>query len=336
MRTVTPRHCDTGCAAQRSRRRGGRASNGAAGAAETQGVSTAFYRVPNRSSEYTLLPSGVPRGWWRSVHATPHVCSPIESFIDELAHAAQQDPIAYRLALIDQPPTGATASSFDPARLEARVAVLPRRKPRGARRRRDARRASRARSSGSSYGAEIVEVSVERGSVRVHRVVVAVDCGPVVNLSGARAQIEGGVTQALSAALKERITIAGGRVAQGNFDDYPVLRISEAPVAIEVHFVDRDDVPPTGLGELPVPPLAPALANAIARATGQRLRSLPLALYRHPERSERSAVAQLQIPRFARDDCYFLIVAPVSCAIAPSVVCAAFRPSRKSLSLYVV
>ncbi len=250
----------------------GRAGADAIGAAESQGASTAFYRVPNRSSEYTLLPSGVPRGWWRSVHAS-HTVFAIESFIDELALAAQQDPLAYRLALIDKAPR----SSFEPGRLEGVLRLAGEKAEWG--------KATPGRAQGVacaferlSYGSEIVEVSVDRGTVRVHRVVVAVDCGPVVNLSGARAQIEGGVTQALSAALKERITIAGGRVAQGNFDDYPVLRMSEAPVAIDVHFIIRDGVPPTGLGELPVPPFAPALANAIARATGRRLRSLPLDL----------------------------------------------------------
>ena len=128
-----------------------------------------------------------------------------------------------------------------------------------------------------SYCAEVVEASVERGEVRVHRVVAAADCGPVVNPNSGRAQLEGGITQALSAALHERITIDGGAVVEGNFDTYRLLRMNEAPVAIEAYFVARPNVHPTGLGEPSVPPLAPALASALYKATGKRHRSLPLA-----------------------------------------------------------
>jgi isoquinoline 1-oxidoreductase beta subunit len=129
-----------------------------------------------------------------------------------------------------------------------------------------------------TYAAEVVEASVEGGRVRVHRVVVAVDCGRVYNPDGARAQLEGGVVQALSAALGERITIEGGAVVEGNFDRYRLLRIGGEPVKIECHWVTNDAYPITGLGEPSVPPFFPALANAIARATGKRLRSMPLDL----------------------------------------------------------
>ncbi|MGH7615888.1 MAG: molybdopterin cofactor-binding domain-containing protein [Gemmatimonadaceae bacterium] len=255
---------------------GGRTPSGRVGLAESQGARNATYRVPQRSSEYTLLPSGAPRGSWRSVHSS-HAVFAVESFIDELAAAAKHDPVDYRLALIDKPPADEDdpTATFDPDRLKAALRLVAQKASWGA------PAAGRAQGVACSYerrsyAAQVVEVVMDRGTPRVARVVVAIDCGPVVNLSGARAQVEGGVTQALSAALGERVTIAGGRVEQGNFDDYRVLRMSEAPPVIEVHFVPRDDVPPTGLGEVAVPTLAPALANAIARATGKRLRSLPL------------------------------------------------------------
>ena len=254
---------------------GGRHPANPLGPGESPDPGSVLYRVPNRSTEYTLLASGLPRGAWRSVRST-HTVFASESFMDELAAAANRDPLEYRLALIDRPPADA-GSSFNPERLKAVLRLAAEKAGWG--------KAPAGRAQGlacsferESYGAEIVEVSVERGALRVHRVIVAADCGPVVNPNGARAQMEGGVMQALSAALKERITVAAGQVQQGNFDDYPVLRIAEAPPAVEVHFLVSDAARPTGLGELPVPPLAPALANAIAKATGKRLRSLPLDL----------------------------------------------------------
>ena len=126
-----------------------------------------------------------------------------------------------------------------------------------------------------SYAAEVVEVSVIDGKLRIHRVVCAADCGPVLNPNGGRAQIEGGIVQGLSAALRERITVADGRIVEGNFGDYRLLRIHESPLVIETHFAETD-AHPTGLGEPSVPPIAAALANAIHAATGKRYRQLPI------------------------------------------------------------
>lgn len=128
-----------------------------------------------------------------------------------------------------------------------------------------------------SYAAVVIEASVVGGRVVVHRAVCAADCGTVIHPSGARAQVEGSITQGLSAALHERITIDRGSVEQTNFNSYPLLRFNEAPTAIEVYFVDRPDVRVTGLGEPALPPVAPALASALYRITGRRLRELPLA-----------------------------------------------------------
>jgi len=256
------------------------------GAFESNGIANAFYRVPHRASEYTLLRSGVPRGYWRAVNTT-HTTFAIESFVDELAVAARRDPLAYRLALLDRPPQlrppGTPAAIFAPARMKRCLELVASKAGWG--QPLAAGRALGLACSGfdhMSYVAMIIEASVERSAdahrIAVHRVVCAVDCGTVVHPDGARAQIEGAVIQGLSAALHERITIAAGRVVESNFHDYPVLRMHHAPAVIEAHFIERPEVPVTGLGEPALPPIAPALANAVHRITGHRLRELPLRL----------------------------------------------------------
>jgi isoquinoline 1-oxidoreductase beta subunit len=247
---------------------------------EADGSGNMSYRIPNRSCEYTLLDSAVPRGWWRSV-STTHGVFAVESMIDELAVLAGKDPVAYRSALIDRLPTNSPPDDkqfpFEPARLKGVLELAAAKAGWG-----------RAMPAGHglgvacgydhlSYAAHVIEVSVEAGRARIHRVVCAADGGPVMNPNGARAQLEGGIVQALSTALRERITVTGGAVNQRNFDGYPILRLNEAPAVIEVYFVETD-THPTGFGEPAVPPTAPALANAIFAATGKRLRSLPLEL----------------------------------------------------------
>ena len=126
------------------------------------------------------------------------------------------------------------------------------------------------------YVAEVAEVSVSPdGLLRVHRVTAAVDAGPIMNLSGAEHQVQGSIIDGLSAAWLQEITVEHGHVVQGNFDTYPLLRITEAPPVVEVHFLQSKN-PPTGLGEPALPPLPPAITNAIFAATGKRHRSLPL------------------------------------------------------------
>ncbi|HEU4409959.1 MAG TPA: molybdopterin cofactor-binding domain-containing protein [Polyangiaceae bacterium] len=249
------------------------------GLQESTGASTMLYRVPHRSCEYTHAPIGTKRGWWRGVHTT-HTVFAVESFLDELAEKAGKDPYEYRLALIDELKVDRPKPNKDfpwsPDRLKAVLKTAAEKAGWG-------KALPPGRGAGIacgidhlSYAAQVVEVSTAGGALRVDRVVCAVDCGRVLNPNGARAQIEGGIVQALSAALKEKISVNGGRVEQSNFDDYPVARINEAPAVIEVHFVNTD-LRPSGLGEPSVPPLAPALANAIYRATGKRHRSLPIA-----------------------------------------------------------
>ncbi len=245
---------------------------------EGDGSANMLYRVANRAHEYTHLPAGVTRGWWRAV-STTHGTFALESFIDELAERAGIDPIEYRLHLIDAlPPDQAPADSAFPPEPERLKGVLRRVAQASGWGRPLARGHAMGVACGIDhlgYAAEVIEVSMRGKAVRVERVVCAVDCGPVVNPDGGRAQVEGAIHQGLSAALGERITVRDGAVAEGNFDQYSMLRIDRAPRRVEVYFVETD-THPTGLGEPALPPAAPALANAIYRLTGTRVRRLPV------------------------------------------------------------
>jgi isoquinoline 1-oxidoreductase beta subunit len=223
---------------------------------------------------YTPIESRIPRGQWRSVENSSNVFV-TQSFLDELAHLADAEPLQFRLDLAARGFALLSSGSGYDGRRHIRVLQLA------------AERAGWSRSLGAgrgrgiaacfanaSYVAEVVEVTVKDGAVTVERVVAAVDAGLVVHPEGARAQVEGAILQGLSAALGEEITVTGGRVDQGNFDSYPVLRISQAP-RIEIHFISGGEAP-GGLGEPALPPAAPALANAIFAATGKRIRRLPI------------------------------------------------------------
>ena len=207
-------------------------------------------------------PPGVPTGWWRGVGPTRSVFV-VESFIDELAAAAQQDPVRYRRALLKDPRMRAV---LDLAADRAGWGMgLPAGSGRGV----------SIQHAFGSYLAQVVEVSVsEKGEPRVERVVCAMDCGQVVNPDGVRAQLEGGVTFGLSAALANEITIADGHVQQSNFNDFPSLRIPEAP-RVEVHLLASGEAP-GGVGETGTSCVAAALCNAIFAATGKRVRRLPV------------------------------------------------------------
>ena len=222
------------------------------------------YAIPNLRVETIEEDPGVPTGAWRSVGASQNAFS-VECFIDELAHAAGQDPLAYRLQLLADSPRHRAA-----LQLAAEKAGWGRSLPAGH------GRGLAVYNAYAGWAAHVAEVSVVRGVIRVHRVVSAVDCGLVVNPDGVRAQTESAVVFGLTAALKGEITLKEGRVVQSNFHDYPLLRIDEMP-QIEVHLVKNAE-PPGGVGEPGVPPIAPAVANAVFAASGKRLRRLPLRL----------------------------------------------------------
>jgi len=232
------------------------------------------YPVPNYSIEYVMTETPVPLGWMRSVYALQAAFA-LESFIDELAVAAGKDPLQYRLHLLakDQDLQYFT-STWRTTRMRAVLQLAADRagwsKPLPA----GHYRGIACFGCFSSYVAEVVEITMENDQPRVHRVVAAVDCGQVVNPSILEQQIQGGVVYALTNALRAKITIEKGRVVQGNFDDYAPLRMEETPT-VEVYAVPSVEAP-TGIGEPSVPPLAPALCNAIYAATKKRIRALPI------------------------------------------------------------
>lgn len=222
------------------------------------------YAIPNICREFVEVESPVPSGSWRSVGAGQDAFA-VESFIDELAHAAGADPFEFRRALLRDAPR-------DRAVLEqaAQAAGWGSSAPAGR------HRGIAVYRCFGSHVAEVAEVSVEEAGIRVHRVVCAIDCGRIVNPDIIRAQMEGGIALGISAALKEAVIIENGRVTQSSFRDYPILTLAEMPV-VEVHIAESDQ-PPGGVGEPGVPPIAPAIANAVAAATGKRWRELPLRL----------------------------------------------------------
>lgn len=208
------------------------------------------------------VPSDVPVLWWRSVGHS-HSGFVMESLIDELAHASKQDPLAYRRQLLKDHPRHLAALN-----LAADKASWGKPLPAGV------FRGIAVHESFSSYVAEVAEVSVTKGEVKVHRVVVAIDCGLAVNPDGVKAQMESCVAFALGAALSSEISFKEGQVVQSNFHDYQVLRMKDMP-KVEVHIVPSTEKM-GGVGEPGVPPLAPAVANAVFAATGKRLRRLPI------------------------------------------------------------
>lgn len=221
------------------------------------------YRPEAYRLDYARRQVNVPTMPWRSVGATQNGFF-MECFLDEVAAAAGKDPVELRRELLAHDPRALRVVNTA-AEKAGWGTPLP---------------AGRARGFAyvESYGslcAQVAEVSIEDGTPRVHRVVVALDCGSVVMPDGVRSQIEGGVIQGLSTALGEKVVVADGRAQNTNFDSYPVLRIDASPGAIEAHFIESGERM-GGVGEPPVPPITPAVVNALAALTGKRIRRLPI------------------------------------------------------------
>ena len=228
-----------------------------------EGAANLPYTVPNLRVELHSPQVGVPVLWWRSVGHT-HTAFATEVFIDELAVAAGQDPYEYRRALLAEQP-----------RLRAVLELAAQKAGWGTPLPKGRGRGIALQESFNSFVAEVAEVTVQPdGGFHVDRVVCAVDCGVAVNPNVIEAQMEGGIGFGLSAALHGKITLKDGRVEQSNFPDYPLLRIGEMP-KVEVYIVPSTERP-TGVGEPGVPPIAPAVANALFAATGKRVRTLPI------------------------------------------------------------
>jgi len=218
--------------------------------------------IPNHRVQLHDYRAPVPVLWWRSVGHS-HTAFAMECAVDELARAAGSDPVEYRRRLLaDQP---RLRGVLDLAAAKAGWGTpLPKGRARGI----------AVHESFGSFVAQVAEVSIDGGRIRVHRVVCAIDCGVAVNPATIEAQMESGIAFGLGAALSSAITFKDGRVEQSNFDDYRVLRLPEMP-QVEVHIVASRERP-GGVGEPGTPPIAPAVANAVAALTGQRLRELPL------------------------------------------------------------
>jgi isoquinoline 1-oxidoreductase subunit beta len=241
----------------------GRAQAGTIDGAAMEGVRNMPYDIPNVHVEWVNKDYGVPLGFWRSVGPSQNGFI-VESFVDEMAKAAGKDPVEFRRGLLGKSPRHKAVLEL--AAAKANWGSPP--------------PAGRARGcavmfSYGSYVAHVAEVSVARdGKVKVHKLVGAIDAGFAVNPDQVKAQMEGGGIYALTALLYGEITIDRGRVVQSNFDNYPMLRINEAP-EMEVHILNSGEAA-GGLGEPGVPTVAPAICNAIFALTGTRVRSLPL------------------------------------------------------------
>ncbi len=232
-------------------------------ATSVEGGSTLPYAIKNLRVDVRNMQTPVPVLWWRAVGHT-HTAFSTEIAIDALAQAAGKDPVAFRLELLGDHPRLAGVLKLAAERAGWGRDLGPKRG-----------RGVAVHESFSSYVAEVVEVSVgSDDAIKVERVVCAVDCGTVVNPDVVRAQMEGGIGYGLGTVMRNAITLSDGVVDQSNFPDYEPLRMSDMP-KIEVHMVPSPEKP-TGVGEPGLPPVAPALANAIFAATGQRITSLPM------------------------------------------------------------
>jgi isoquinoline 1-oxidoreductase subunit beta len=228
------------------------------------GLRDLLYGFPHYHLDYRAAMTTVPVSFWRAPGANQNVFF-IESFVDEMAVAGGKDPVEFRRRLLT-----ATPRLLNVLNLAAEKSAWG--KPLPAGRFRGVALASNV----GSFNAQVTEISIVKGKVRVHRVICAFDCGQVVNPTILTQQIEGGIAFGLAAALKGQITVDRGRVVQSNFNTYDVLRMDEMP-KVEVYLVPSTENP-SGAGEASVPPIAPAVTNAIFAATGKRIRKLPIRL----------------------------------------------------------
>ncbi|MBV8811308.1 MAG: xanthine dehydrogenase family protein molybdopterin-binding subunit [Acidobacteriaceae bacterium] len=236
------------------------------------------YLTKSYKLEYLPAASAVPRAWWRSVEASV-IGFVMESFVDELAHAAGKDPYEFRIQRLGESrlvkdPSDSRERPLETARFKGVLQLAAGKGNWGKPLSRGEGRGIAAHYSFHTYVANLAEVAIENGHVRVKRIVSAVDVGTPVNPDGIRAQVESAIVYGLTAALKSQITIENGRAVQTNFNKFTTLSMKETP-PIEVYIVPST-VAPTGIGEPGLPPTAPALTNAIFAATGKRIRRLPI------------------------------------------------------------
>lgn len=227
------------------------------------GLADTDYAIANQRFEYSPLALDVPTNFWRSVGCSQNTYF-AEAFIDEMAAAGGKDPVEFRRRLLANAPRLLNVLNIAAERAGWNTPA-PQGRFRGV----------AAVSCFGSYNAQVAEISITGGKVRVHKVTCVVDCGQAVNPATVIQQMQGGIVYGLSAALKGEITLAHGRVQQSNFHDYDALRIDEMP-EIDVHIVASTELAPGGIGETSTPAIAPAVANAVFRATGRPVRKLPI------------------------------------------------------------
>jgi isoquinoline 1-oxidoreductase beta subunit len=231
-----------------------------------------FNAIPGASVNSSKLPGGIPTGYWRAPGDNGNTWA-TQCFVDELAHAAGRDPVAFTTDLLAN---ASAQNGFDPRRMLQVLKLATEQagwgheqRPKG-----EGQGFAITRTMGA-YVAIVADVAVSReGNLTIKKITAAVDCGTIVNLSGAEAQVQGAILDGISAAWFQKITIERGAAAQANFDEYPMLRMNDSPRQMEIHFV-KSALPPTGLGEPGLPAAAPAVCNAVFAATGKRIRTLP-------------------------------------------------------------
>jgi Aerobic-type carbon monoxide dehydrogenase, large subunit CoxL/CutL homologs len=234
-----------------------------------------FNAIPGSQVKSSKLPGGIPTGYWRAPGDNGNTWA-TQCFVDELAHAAGRDPLAFTLDLLAATTTP-DRSGFDPARMTAVLKLATEKADWGRKRPRGEGQGFAITRTMGAYVAIVADVIVSRdGGLAIKKLTAAVDAGTIVNLSAAEAQVQGAMLDGISAAWFQKITIERGAAAQTNFNDYPMLRMNDSPRLIDVHFV-KSTAPPTGLGEPGLPAAAPAVCNAIFAATGKRIRTLPFA-----------------------------------------------------------
>ena len=227
--------------------------------------------ITGSSLRQSVIPSNVPFGWWRAPGSNG-ISFAVQSFIDELAHAGGVDPLEFRMTLLSR---GGPKGRYDLKRMKGALKAATEKAGWGTSLPKGSAHGVAFHYSHRGYAAVVAEVTVSKsGELQVNRLTAGVDVGPILNLSGAESQAQGSMLDGLSAAWYQQVVLKDGAVQNSNFDDYPVLRMPEAP-ALDVVFVDSKAAP-TGLGEPVLPPTIPAVCNAIFAATGKRIRSLPI------------------------------------------------------------
>jgi isoquinoline 1-oxidoreductase beta subunit len=238
-----------------------------------------FPEIPGSKVVSSKLPAGIPTGYWRAPGDNGNTWA-TQSFVDELAHAAGKDPASYTLDLMDAAPAAAAGPSrgptFDRAKMKAVLKLATERAGWGRSRPRGEGQGFAITHTNNAYVAIVADVTVSRdGVLAVTRLTAAVDCGTIINLSAAEAQVQGAMLDGISAAWFQKILIERGSAGQTNFDEYPMMRMNYVPPIVDVSFI-KSNAPPTGLGEPGLPAAAPAVCNAIFAATGKRIRTLPI------------------------------------------------------------